>query len=77
VLFDIIFDNLEILCFYGGIIVNANNAITYNGGSHEFLTATSYMLFNELSRVLYDWLGWNIFEIEVEITLSMLQIGVS
>ena len=39
-LFDRIFDNLGILYLHIGIIVNINNGITYNGGSHEFLIAT-------------------------------------
>jgi len=39
-LFDKISCNLRILCFYNGIIVNTENDITYNGRSHEFLTAT-------------------------------------
>ena len=76
-LFYIIFDNLEISCFHGDIIVNANNAIIYNGGSHEFLTTTSDLLFNKLSRVLYVRFGNNIFEIEVEITWKMFQTVVS
>jgi len=54
VLFDRTFGNLEILCFHGGIIVNTDNDITYNGGSHGFLIATLNMSFNELSRVFYD-----------------------
>jgi hypothetical protein len=39
-LFDRIFENLEILCLHSGVIINTNNDITYNRGSHEFLTAT-------------------------------------
>jgi hypothetical protein len=61
-------DDLEMLYFYSDIIVNTDNDIIYNGGSHEFLTAISDIFFNELSRILCDQLGWNIFEIEVEIT---------
>ena len=30
------FDNLKILCLHGSIIVNTDNDIIYNGGSHEF-----------------------------------------
>jgi hypothetical protein len=32
---------------------------------------------NELSKMLYDQLDWNMFEIEVKITWKMLQIRVS
>ena len=38
----------------GGIIVNTNNGITYNRGSHEFITNTLNMSVNELSKMLYD-----------------------
>jgi len=54
VLFDRTSGNLEILCFHGGIIVNTDNDITYNRGSHEFLITTLNMSLNELSRVFYD-----------------------
>jgi hypothetical protein len=47
-------DDLEILYFYSDIIVNTDNDIIYNGGSHEFLTAISDIFFNELSRILCD-----------------------
>jgi len=69
--------NLEILCFYSGIIVNTNNCITYNGGIHEFLIVTLDLSLNELSKMLCDRIGWNMFEIEVEIIWRILQIGVS
>jgi hypothetical protein len=62
--------NLGILCFHYGIIVNIDNDITYNEGSHEFLTVTLNMY--KLSRMLYDRLNWNMFEIKVEITWKML-----
>jgi hypothetical protein len=39
-LFDKISDNLGILYFHGCIIINTDNDITYNRGSHEFLTTT-------------------------------------
>jgi hypothetical protein len=52
-------DNLGILCFYSDIIVNTDNDFTYNEGSHEFLIATSNMSLNELSRMLGDWLDYN------------------
>jgi hypothetical protein len=52
-------NNLEILCFHGSRIVNTENDFTYNEGSHEFLIATLDMSINELSRMLYDRLGWN------------------
>jgi len=71
------FGNLRILCFHGGIIVNIDNGITYNEGSHEFLTPSLHMSLNELSRMLCNRLGWNIFEIKVEITWRMLQIGIN
>jgi len=48
------FDNLRILCFLGGMIVNTNNDITYNGGSHEFLNVTLDIFHNELSKMLCD-----------------------
>jgi len=48
-LFHEISNNLGILCFNDSIIVNTDNDITYNGGSHEFLTITLDMSFNELS----------------------------
>jgi len=38
VLFDKISRSIRILCFYGDIIVNTDNNITYNGESNEFLT---------------------------------------
>jgi len=71
------FDNLKILCFHSGIIVNTDNGIAYNGGNHEFLTITSHMSLNELSRMLYDRLSCNMFEIKVESTWKMLQTKVS
>jgi hypothetical protein len=77
VLFDGMSDNLEILCLHSGIIINTDNDITYNEGSYEFITATLNMSLNELSKMLYDRLGWNVFETEVEITWRMLQIDVS
>ena len=57
VLFDKMPSNLGILSFYSDIIVNINNDITYNGGSHEFLVVTLDMSLHELSRMLYDRLG--------------------
>jgi hypothetical protein len=44
--------NLGILCFHGSIIVNTDNGITYNGGSHEFLITTLDMSFNKSSRII-------------------------
>ena len=41
VLFNRMFDNLEILSFHDGIVVNTENNITYNGGRHEVLVVTS------------------------------------
>ena len=49
--------NLEILCFYSGIIVNTNNFITYNGEIHEFLTVTLDLSLNKLSKMLCDRIG--------------------
>jgi len=49
--------NLGILCFHSGITVNTDIYITYNGGSHKFLTATLNISFNKLSRMLRDQLG--------------------
>lgn len=66
-LFDRISSNIEILCFYGGIIVNTNNGITYNGGSNEFLTVILDMSLTEISWLLYKRIGWNLFKIQVEI----------
>ena len=74
VLFDRMSDNLWILYFHDDIIVNINNDITYNGESCEFLTEILDMSFNELSRMLRDWLDWNIFKIKVEITWSTLSV---
>jgi len=68
VLFNRISSNSGILYFHCSIIVNTDNDTTYNGGSHAFLSATSNMFLNKLSRMLCGLLGWNIFEIEVEIT---------
>jgi hypothetical protein len=62
-LFHEISSNLGILCFHDGNIINTDNDIAYNGGSHEFLTATLDMSFNELSRMLYDQFVCNMFEI--------------
>ena len=62
------FGNLKILYFHDGIIVNTDNHITYNGGSHEFLIATLGMFLHELSRMLYDRFVFNIFEIKIQIT---------
>jgi len=69
-------NNLGVLYFHGGIIVNVVHDITYNGGSHEFLTATSDMSLNDLSKMLGDRLDCNMFEIEVGITWRMLHIGI-
>jgi hypothetical protein len=77
VLFDRISGDLGILCFHGGIIVNTDNGITYNGGSHEFLIVTLDMFLNELSIMLCKQLDWNMFEMEVEISWRMLQTKVS
>jgi len=77
VLFDIMADNLGILCFHSGIIISTGNGITCNGENHEFLIATSNMSLNKLLRILYDRLDWNMFEIEVEITWRILQTRVS
>jgi hypothetical protein len=73
VLFDEISGNLRILCFHGGIIVNIDNGITYNGENYEFPTASLHMSLNELSRMLYNQLDRNIFEI----TWRMLQTRVN
>jgi hypothetical protein len=54
VLSDRMYDNLEVLCFHGGIIVNIDNDITYNRESHEFPTDISNMSLNELPRMLRD-----------------------
>jgi hypothetical protein len=62
-----------ILCLYGGTIINNNNGNTYNGESIEFLIAILDMSLINLSRILYDWLGWNMSEI----TWRMLQIRVN
>jgi len=77
VLFDNMYDNLGILCFHDGIVINTGNGITYNGGIYEFLTVTLNISLKELSRMLYDRPRWNIFEIEVGITWRMLQTRVS
>ena len=71
------FDNSRLLCFHGGNIINTDNDITYNEKSHEFLTTPLDISLNKLFRMLYDRLCWNILEIEVEITLRMLQTGIS
>jgi hypothetical protein len=67
VLFDRISGNFGMLCFHGGVIVNIDIGITYNGRSHEFLIATLDISLNELSKMLCDQLDWNMFEIEVKI----------
>jgi hypothetical protein len=66
-----------ILCLYGGTIINNNNGNTYNGESIEFLIAILDMSLINLSRILYDWLGWNMLDIKVKITWRMRQIRVS
>jgi hypothetical protein len=48
VLFDWMFDNLEVLCLYGGIIANTDHSITYNRINYEFLIATPDMSLNKL-----------------------------
>jgi hypothetical protein len=57
VLFERMSENLGILYFHDGIIVNISNGITYNVGSHEFLIATLEMSLNELSKMLCYRLG--------------------
>jgi len=57
VLLDRMSGNLGILCFHGGTIITIENGIIYNGESLEFLTVTSNMSSNELSRMLSDRLG--------------------
>ena len=64
VLFDRMSSNFGILWFHDGIIINTDNDITYNGeshefltatlDSHEFLTATLDMSLNELYKMLCD-----------------------
>jgi hypothetical protein len=71
------FDNSRLLCFHGGNIINTDNDITYNEKSREFSTTPLDISLNKLFRILYDRLCWNILEIEVEITLRMLQTGIS
>ena len=66
-MFDRISSNIEILCFYGSIIIDTNNGIIYNGGSNGFLTVILYMSLTEISWLLYKWIGWNLFKIQVEI----------
>jgi len=68
VLFDRIFGNIGKLCLYIGTIINNNNNIIYNGKGTKFLSVTLNMSLNKLSTMLCDWLGWNMFEIKVEIT---------
>jgi hypothetical protein len=70
-----IFCNSGILCFYDGVIVNNDNGITYNGRSNVFITSILDMSLNRLSKMLYDRLGWNMYEIEI--TWRMMQIEVS
>jgi hypothetical protein len=70
-----IFCNIKILCFYDGVIVNTDNGIAYNGRSNVFLTSILDMSLNRLSKMLYDRLGWNMYEIEI--TWRMMQIEVS
>lgn len=67
-LFDKIFGNIGKLCLYIGTIINNNNSIIYNGKGTKFLSAILDMSLNKLSTMLCDWLGWNMFEIKVEIT---------
>ena len=67
-LFNRISGNFGMLCFHGGVIVNIDIGVTYNGRSHEFLIATLDISHNELSKMLCDQLDWNMFEIEVKIT---------
>jgi hypothetical protein len=57
VLFDKNSSSFRILYFHGGIIINTDNGITYNGGSHEFLIVTLDMSHNKLFRILCDLLG--------------------
>jgi hypothetical protein len=70
--FIVLFNRLScgdgILCFYGSIIINIDNGITYNWKNNEFLTTTLDMSLIEKSRLLCDRIGWNLFEIKVEIT---------
>jgi hypothetical protein len=68
---------IGILSLYGGTIINTENDITYNRGSNESLTTTLDMSLNEISKILYDRLGWNAPKIKVEITWRMMQIRVS
>jgi hypothetical protein len=65
---------IGILSLYGGTIINTENDITYNRGSNESLTTTLDMSLNEISKILYDRLGWNAPKIKVEITWTMMQI---
>ena len=62
-LFDRISSDLGILCFHNGITGNTNNCVSYNGGSHEFIIVTLDMFLNELSTMLCNQLGYNMFEI--------------
>jgi hypothetical protein len=36
--------------------------------NNEFLITTLDMSFTEKYRLLCDWIGWNLFEIKIEIT---------
>jgi hypothetical protein len=68
---------IGILSLYSDTIINTENDITYNRGSNESLTTTLDMSLNEISKILYDQLGWNAPEIKVEITWRMMQTEVS
>ena len=71
--------NLKILYFHDSMIVNTHNYITYNRGSHEYLTTTLYIkqvpkriIKNVMWSTCLQYV-WN----KVEITLRMFQIRVS
>ena len=71
-MFDKIFYNFKILCYYGGTIVNTDHEFTYSGGSNEFLNiSTIHVSLTELSKMLFERIDWNSSTCEVEITWKM------
>jgi hypothetical protein len=76
VLFDRISSSFEILCFYSGTIVNTYNGITYNEGSNEFLIVILYVSLIEISRLLYERIGWIYLKFKLKL-LGRMQNRVS
>ena len=63
------FQNYPLYCYWGGEVTHSGNDVCYRGGSQKFVFVNSRISFNELLTTLYQVVGVDPINVELNVLM--------